>query len=154
MCWVSIIRSYRHGVAALACLKLNNYLYPLAVAWALTASAVKQGRTRRALVFAAAFGTVTCLVAAGSVVTKFKDSKVNNGKICVSLVGRNGGPEIIENIRRAKLCHVVEVDSELSATKPILRLKPNLKSQILKYPLIATYRSPSQGGKNPLTFEI
>jgi hypothetical protein len=53
--------------------KLTNYLYPIAVAWALTAIAVKQsGNTP--IVLAAAFGTVTCLVTAGSVVTSLKDS--------------------------------------------------------------------------------
>ena len=68
---VSILLAAASG--ALACWKLNNYLYPLAVAWALTAIAVKQsGQT--ALVVAAAFGTVLCLVAAGSVVTRLKDS--------------------------------------------------------------------------------
>ena len=53
--------------------KLANYLYPLAVAWALTAIAVKQsGNTP--IVVAAAFGAVTCLVTAGSIVTNLKDS--------------------------------------------------------------------------------
>ena len=52
--------------------KLDNYLYSLAVAWTLTAIAVKQGFTP--IVIAAAFGTVTCLVTAGSIVTNLKDS--------------------------------------------------------------------------------
>lgn len=53
--------------------KLGDHIFPLAVAWALTAIAVKQsGNT--AVVIAAAFGTVTCLVAAGSIVTRLKDS--------------------------------------------------------------------------------
>ncbi|MBK8304862.1 MAG: tryptophan-rich sensory protein [Chloracidobacterium sp.] len=53
--------------------RLQNYIYPLAVAWAATAIAVKQsGNT--AIVVAAAFCTVTCLVVAGSVVTSLKDS--------------------------------------------------------------------------------
>ena len=53
--------------------KLTNYLYSLAVAWALTAIAVKQsGNTP--IVLASAFGAVTCLVTAGSVVTNLKDS--------------------------------------------------------------------------------
>jgi translocator protein len=65
-------------IAATACAilvrwKLTNFLYPVAVAWALTAIAVKQsGNTP--IVLAAAFGTVTCLVTAGSVVTGLKDS--------------------------------------------------------------------------------
>lgn len=58
--------------------KMTNYLYPLAVAWALTAIALKHsGNT--AIVLAAAFGTVTCLVTAGSVVTNLKDSTSEQG---------------------------------------------------------------------------
>ncbi len=53
--------------------RLQNYIYPLAIAWAATGIAVKQsGNT--AIVVAAAFCTVTCLVVAGSVVTRLKDS--------------------------------------------------------------------------------
>ena len=53
--------------------RLQNYIYPLGVAWAATAIAVKQsGNT--AIVIAAAFCTVTCLVISGSVVTSLKDS--------------------------------------------------------------------------------
>jgi len=53
--------------------KLNNFIYPLAVAWALTAIAVKQGGNT-AIVVAAAFGTVMSLVTSGSIVTSLKDS--------------------------------------------------------------------------------
>lgn len=61
------------GLAVIVRWKLANYLYAVAVAWALTAIAVKQsGNT--AIVIAAAFGAVTCLVTAGSVVTNLKDS--------------------------------------------------------------------------------
>lgn len=53
--------------------RLQNYIYPLAVAWAATAIAVKQsGNT--AIVVAAAFCTVACLVTSGSIVTSLKDS--------------------------------------------------------------------------------
>lgn len=53
--------------------RIANYLFPIAVAWGLTAVAVKQsGNTP--IVIAAAFATVTCLVTAGSVVTNLKDS--------------------------------------------------------------------------------
>ena len=53
--------------------RLTNYLYPLAVAWALTAIAVKQsGNTP--IVVTAAFAVVTCIVTSGSVVTSLKDS--------------------------------------------------------------------------------
>ena len=59
--------------AFLARWKLSNYLYPLAVAWALTAIAIEHsGNT--AIVIASAFATVACLVTAGSVVTILKDS--------------------------------------------------------------------------------
>lgn len=61
------------GLAVIVRWKLANYLYAVAVAWALTAIAVKQsGNT--AVVIAAAFGAVICLVTAGSVVVNLKDS--------------------------------------------------------------------------------
>ncbi len=61
------------GLAVIVRWRLSNYLYAVAVAWALTAIAVKQsGNTP--IVIAAAFGAVTCLVTAGSVVTTLKDS--------------------------------------------------------------------------------
>jgi benzodiazapine receptor len=53
--------------------KFGNYLYPLAVAWALTGIAIEQSGDT-AIVLTAAFGTVACLVTAGSVVTTLKDS--------------------------------------------------------------------------------
>lgn len=53
--------------------KFENYLYPLAAAWAIGAIAVKQsGNTP--IVIAAAFATVACLVISGSVVVNLKDS--------------------------------------------------------------------------------
>ena len=61
------------GVAAWVCWKLNNYLFPLAAAWGLTAIAIKQtGQT--AIIVAAVFGTIVCLLASGTIVTKLKDS--------------------------------------------------------------------------------
>lgn len=61
------------GLAVIVRWKLANYLYAVAVAWALTAIAVKQsGNTP--VVIAAAFGAVICLVTAGSVVVNLKDS--------------------------------------------------------------------------------
>ena len=47
--------------------RLNNYVYPLAIAWALTAIGVKQsGNT--AVVVATAVGTIACLIACVSFV--------------------------------------------------------------------------------------
>ena len=61
------------GLAVIVRWKLANYLYAVAIAWALTAIAIKQsGNTP--VVIAAAFGAVICLVTAGSVVTNLKDS--------------------------------------------------------------------------------
>ena len=55
------------GLAVLVRLKLTNYFYPLAIAWALTAIAVKQsGQTL--IVSAAAVGVVACLIASLSFV--------------------------------------------------------------------------------------
>lgn len=54
-------------------LKLTNYFYPLAVAWALTAIAVKQsGHT--AVVVACAIGVVACLIATLSFVMSLRSS--------------------------------------------------------------------------------
>lgn len=64
-------------VAALAAFvrwKLKNYFYPLAIAWALTAIAVKQsGQTL--IVTACAIGVIVCLVAAISFVMEMPSSE-------------------------------------------------------------------------------
>ncbi|PYT00776.1 MAG: hypothetical protein DMF63_05575 [Acidobacteria bacterium] len=53
--------------------KLTTYLFPMAVAWALTAIAVKQsGHTM--IVTAAAFGVIACLIAAISFVMNLRSS--------------------------------------------------------------------------------
>jgi len=63
--------------AALAILvrwKLTNYFYPIAVAWALTAIAVKQsGQTL--IVVAAAIGVIACLIASLSFVMNLNSSE-------------------------------------------------------------------------------
>src|SRR5690606_4645500 len=48
-------------------IRLVNYLYPLAIAWALTAIGVKQSGATM-IVVAAAVGTIACLIAAGTFV--------------------------------------------------------------------------------------
>jgi hypothetical protein len=54
-------------------IKITNYFYPLAIAWALTAIAVKQsGKTL--IVAAAAIGVVACLIAAASFVMSMPSS--------------------------------------------------------------------------------
>jgi len=59
--------------AVLVRLKLSNFFYPLAVAWAVTAIAVKQsGNT--AIVVAAAACVVTCLITTGTFVVHLRDS--------------------------------------------------------------------------------
>ena len=61
------------GLAVAVRLKLTNYFYPLAIAWALTAIAVKQsGQT--AIVSAAAIGVVACLIASASFVMGLRSS--------------------------------------------------------------------------------
>lgn len=62
------------GLAILIRLKLTNYFYPLAIAWALTAIAVKQsGQTL--IVAAAAIGVVGCLIASLSFVMGLKSTE-------------------------------------------------------------------------------
>ena len=53
--------------------KLRNYFYPLAIAWAMTAIAIKQG-SNTAIVIACAVGVVACLITTGSFVVNIKDS--------------------------------------------------------------------------------
>jgi hypothetical protein len=61
------------GAAVFARATLRDYFFPLSVAWALTAIAIKQsGNT--AIVVATAIGVVICIVAAGTVVVNLKDS--------------------------------------------------------------------------------
>ena len=61
------------AAAIVARLTLRDFLFPVSIAWAFTAIAVKQsGNT--AIVVATAVGVVACLVTAGSVVTQLKDS--------------------------------------------------------------------------------
>lgn len=61
------------GLGFLIRLKLRNYFYPLAIAWALTAIAVKQ--TGHVLIIsAAAVGVIICLLAAVSFVMDQKSS--------------------------------------------------------------------------------
>ncbi len=61
------------ALAVLVRVKLTNYVYPLAVAWALTAIAVKQsGHTE--VVFAAAAGVIACLIASLSFVMNLPSS--------------------------------------------------------------------------------
>jgi hypothetical protein len=59
--------------AVVARIKLRNFFYPLAIAWALTAIAIKQGG-HTAIVVTAAFGVVICFVTTGSFVVNLRDS--------------------------------------------------------------------------------
>jgi hypothetical protein len=66
------------ALAILVRLKLSNYFYPIAVAWALTAIAVKQsGQTL--IVVAAAAGVIACLIASLSFVMNLKSSESARG---------------------------------------------------------------------------
>ena len=60
-------------LAVLARIKLGNFFFPLAIAWALTAIAIRQG-SNTPIVVAAAFGVVICLVTTGSFVVNLRDS--------------------------------------------------------------------------------
>ena len=68
-----VLMAVATGAAIIARAALRDYFFPLAVAWALTAIAVKQsGNTT--IVVATAVGVVVCIVTAGSVVVNLKDS--------------------------------------------------------------------------------
>lgn len=63
------------ALGALVRWKLKNYFYPLAIAWAITAIAVRQsGQT--IVVVAAAIGVIVCLIAAVSFVMDMKSSEI------------------------------------------------------------------------------
>jgi translocator protein len=71
---VSCILIFAATLAAiLARVKLGNFFFPLAIAWALTAIAIRQG-TNTPIVVAAAFGVVICLITTGSFVVNLRDS--------------------------------------------------------------------------------
>jgi hypothetical protein len=61
--WIGIgLIIFAAALGVLIRIRLVNYLYPLAIAWALTAIGVKQsGQTL--IVAGAAFGTIACLIA-------------------------------------------------------------------------------------------
>ena len=62
------------GLAVLMRIRLRDYFYPLAIAWALTAIAVKQsGQT--AVVVACAAGVIACLIATLSFVMSLNSSE-------------------------------------------------------------------------------
>lgn len=62
------------AMGVLVRIKLSNYVYPLAIAWALTAIAVKQsGQTL--IVAAAAIGVIACLIACLSFVLNLPSSE-------------------------------------------------------------------------------
>lgn len=57
--------------------RMSNYLYPLAIAWALTAIGVEQsGQTL--VVTAAAFGTIACMIATLTLVVNLPSSQTND----------------------------------------------------------------------------
>lgn len=62
------------GLGVAARVKLRDYLFPLAVAWALAAIAVNQG-VHTLIVAAAAVGVVACLIAAASFVVNLPSSE-------------------------------------------------------------------------------
>lgn len=65
------------GLGIVGRIKLTNYLYPLAIAWTLTAIAVKQsGKTL--IVTAAAVGVVACLITACTFVLNLNSSTSTN----------------------------------------------------------------------------
>jgi hypothetical protein len=56
------------AIAVIVRIRFTNYFFPLAVAWALTAIAVKQSGQNTAIVVACAIGVIACLIAAASFV--------------------------------------------------------------------------------------
>lgn len=69
----SVLILFAAVCAVVVRLKLLNFFYPLAIAWALTGIAVKQsGNT--AIVVSAAVGVVICLITTGSFVVNLRDS--------------------------------------------------------------------------------
>jgi hypothetical protein len=61
------------AAAVIVRLKLANFFYPLAIAWALTAIAIAHSGVT-SIVVTAAVGVVVCLITTGTFVTKLKDA--------------------------------------------------------------------------------
>ena len=73
----SILILAASAIAVLVRIKLNNYVFPLAVAWGLTAIAVKQsGQT--IIVSAAALGVIACLIASLSFVMQLRSGQTHD----------------------------------------------------------------------------
>lgn len=78
---------------------------------------------------------------------------MNNGKICISAAAETAD-EMIENIRLAEpSADLIEVRFDYLPTRDLEHLRSHISNLKFEKPLIATYRSLDQGGKNSLTLE-
>lgn len=78
---------------------------------------------------------------------------MNNGKICVSVCAETASG-MIENIRRAEeFADVVEVRFDCLASDQIGNLRSEISNLKFEKPLLATFRSPKEGGNGSATFE-
>jgi lysylphosphatidylglycerol synthetase-like protein (DUF2156 family) len=62
------------ALAIFVCWKLRNYFYPLPIAWAITAIAIKQSGSETAVVVSSAFAVIGCLLASMSFVLRNQTS--------------------------------------------------------------------------------
>ncbi|MEO6051928.1 MAG: shikimate dehydrogenase [Pyrinomonadaceae bacterium] len=78
---------------------------------------------------------------------------MNNGKICVS-VSAETADEMIGNIKRAEeFADVIEVRFDSLEPSQVDKCRMEIAGLIVKKPLLATFRSPEQGGNNTASVE-
>jgi 3-dehydroquinate dehydratase/shikimate dehydrogenase len=76
---------------------------------------------------------------------------VNNGKICISVCAETSA-DLIDQIRRAEpLADVIELRFDCLHAKYLIDAPNVIRAANVSKPLIATLRSPHQGGKRDLT---
>ena len=78
---------------------------------------------------------------------------MNNGKICVAVCAETAD-EMIENIKRAEeFADVIEVRFDCLRPEQIEDLSAKIERSIFAKLLLATFRSPEQGGKSAATID-
>ncbi len=78
---------------------------------------------------------------------------MNSGKICIPVCGQTAEETIAEIGRAAEFADIVEVRIDCLYPGQIDILRAEIQELAIEKPLIATYRSPEQGGNGSATLE-
>ncbi|MGB7203426.1 MAG: shikimate dehydrogenase [Pyrinomonadaceae bacterium] len=76
---------------------------------------------------------------------------MNNGKICISVCAQTAGEMIAKIGRAEQFADVIEVRFDCLQPEQIDVLSSQIEHSEFAKPLLATFRSPEQGGKNTLS---